>query len=80
MPAGCRRYEVHRHHPPLVYGRTTSADPDASEGAAICAVPQGLGGKACYGVITYRMPQLSARMVPILQAFCQQQLQKAAHA
>lgn len=68
------RYELHQHHPPLAYGRTMSGDPETSEGAAICRVEDGLGGRACYGVITYQMPNLSARMVPLLQAFCQQHL------
>lgn len=67
---------MHRHHPPLAYGRTSAADPDNSEGAAVCHVATGLTGKPCYGVITYKMPQLSARMVPILQTFCQQHLQR----
>jgi hypothetical protein len=50
------RYEVHRHHPPLAYGRTMGArDPDDSVGAALCAVVDGTAtGQPCFGFITYR--------------------------
>lgn len=72
------RYEVHRHHPPLAYGRTMGArDPDDSVGAALCAVMDGTAtGAPCFGFITYRMPNLSARMVPQLEAFCHRHLKK----
>ncbi|GFR47174.1 hypothetical protein Agub_g8867 [Astrephomene gubernaculifera] len=69
------RYEVHRHHPPLVYGRTMGGVPEQSEGCAVCKVEKGLGGQACYGLIIYQMPNISARMVPMLQKFCQEQLE-----
>ncbi|GBF99756.1 hypothetical protein Rsub_12531 [Raphidocelis subcapitata] len=74
------RYEVHRHHPPLVYGRTMGAhDPEDSVGAALCAVADATAtGQPCYGFITYRMPNLSARMVPLLEAFCERHLRPAA--
>jgi hypothetical protein len=50
------RPQVHRHHPPLVYGRTMgNAEPDASEGAALCEVAEGtITGKPCFGWISYR--------------------------
>lgn len=115
-----QRYEVHRHHPPLVYGRTMGAhDPEDSVGAALCAVAdRTVTGQPCYGFITYRwgaggpwtrpgwagragsarvlfaapptrpgpiqptntgrMPNLSARMVPLLEAFCERHLRAAA--
>ncbi|WIA18377.1 hypothetical protein OEZ85_009839 [Tetradesmus obliquus] len=69
-----QRYEVHRFHPPLAYGRTMGCAPEASVGAALCMVQQGLSGQPCFGVITYNMPNLSARMVPILQQLCEQHL------
>ncbi|EFJ43847.1 hypothetical protein VOLCADRAFT_95924 [Volvox carteri f. nagariensis] len=69
------RYEVHRHHPPLIYGRTMGAVPEESEGCAICKIAKGLDGQACYGLITYQMPNISARMVPMLQKFCQEHLE-----
>lgn len=62
--------QVHRHHPPLVYGRTMGGVPENSEGAAVCKVEGGRGGQPCYGAITYAMPNISARMVPMLQKFC----------
>ncbi|KAG2441905.1 hypothetical protein HXX76_003511 [Chlamydomonas incerta] len=71
------RYEVHRHHPPLVYGRQMGGVPEESEGCAICKVDAGLGGQPCYGLITYQMPNISARMVPLLQKFCQDHLEAA---
>lgn len=74
-----QRYEVHRFHPPLAYGRTMGCAPEASVGAALCKVDTGITGQPCFGVITYVMPNLSARMVPILQQFCEQQLKAAEH-
>ncbi|KXZ56280.1 hypothetical protein GPECTOR_1g245 [Gonium pectorale] len=47
-------FTVHRHHPPLVYGRTMGGVPEESEGCAVCKVEKGLGGQACYGLITYQ--------------------------
>ena len=45
---------MHRHHPPLVYGRTMDGkDPEHSVGIAVCKVDSGVTGKACYGVITF---------------------------
>jgi len=72
--------QIHRHHPPLVYGRVMgAADPDDSVGAALCLVESGtITGKACYGFITYRMPNLSAHMVPMLETFCHRHLRTAA--
>ena len=46
--------QVHRHHPPLVYGRSMSEDPEHSEGAAICRVEKGPQGRAVYAAITYQ--------------------------
>ena len=76
------RFEVHRHYPPLVYGRAMGAStpPEEAEGVALCAAggawgTEGGGGKASaggspvYGVITYPLPHVSAKMVPKLQAF-----------
>lgn len=64
------RFEVHRHHPPLVYGRTMGGSPEQSEGVALCRVERGQGGAPAYGLITYQMPNISARMVPLLHKFC----------
>lgn len=45
--------QVHRFHPPLAYGRTMGCTPEASVGAALCKVEQGITGQPCFGVITY---------------------------
>lgn len=66
--------QVHRHHPPLVYGRSMGGVPENSEGVAICKVDAGKSGRPCYGLITYAMPNISARMVPILHKFCTEHL------
>ncbi len=71
-----RRFEVHRHYPPLVYGRAMGAStpPEEAEGVALCAAggawgEGGKGGSAVFGVITYPLPHVSAKMVPKLQEF-----------
>lgn len=46
--------QVHRHHPPLVYGRSMCEDPEHSEGAAICRVERGPQGQAVYAAVTYQ--------------------------
>ena len=47
--------KVHRHHPPLVYGRTMGGHmPEHSEGCAVCKVEAGITGCPCYGLITYK--------------------------
>ncbi len=46
--------QVHKHHPPLVYGRTMKGSPETSEGFAVCQVTPAAGGPAVYGVITYQ--------------------------
>ena len=46
--------QVHRHHPPLVYGRSMIEDPEHSEGAAICRVDRGPQGRPVYAAITYQ--------------------------
>lgn len=51
---GGRRFEVHRHHPPLIYGREGGdADPEAAPGLALCRVPRSVLGGECYVAITY---------------------------
>ena len=72
MVVGGTRYEVHRHHPPAIYGRTMGANiqPEQSEGAAVVKSENpGANGEPTYAFITYLMPNVSARMVPILQRF-----------
>ena len=46
--------QVHRHHPPAVYGRTMGGAPETSEGAAVYKVEAGPSGAPAYGFITYQ--------------------------
>ena len=61
-------YDVHRFHPPLVYGRKGNAE--VGEGISLCRVfnlNQGTSrktGKKVYLIITYELPIISARAVP----------------
>ena len=81
-----KRKQVHRHHPPLIYGREMGTEPARAEGAAVCSFEGGIaaagaaaaaasGGKGCsasnsFAAISYRLPHVSARMVPLLEEFC----------
>lgn len=66
------QYDVHRYHPPLVYGRRGDPAVEESEGIAVCHVTQGT--RSLYCLITYVYPTLSARAVPQLKDFCATQL------
>ena len=50
-PSWCE--QVHRHHPPLVYGRLHGTDPEHSTGAAVCETKQSIAGEPLYTFITY---------------------------
>ncbi|KAF1775233.1 Profilin [Phytophthora cactorum] len=63
------QYDVHRFHPPLVYGRRGDPSVEEGEGIAVCKVQQ--GGRTLYCLITYVYPTLSARAVPQLKEFCE---------
>ena len=65
-----RRYEVHRHHDSLVYGRTLEQDPTQSEGIAVCRSAAAEGLLTVFAVVTYRMPHVSAKMVSSLEKYC----------
>ena len=54
-------YDVHRYHPPLVYGRR--GDAETGEGISL-AVGKGKTGEKVYLLITYILPIISARAVP----------------
>lgn len=68
-----KRYEVHRHHvegpDPLVYGRTMTGEPESSEGAAVHMLSGHQAGAPVYSVVTYEMPNISARIVSQLVQF-----------
>lgn len=69
------RFEVHRFDLPVVYGRTMAGSPHHSEGVALCRVESGPTGKPAYGVITFSLPELTAKHVPQLIGFCNSHLQ-----
>lgn len=68
-----KRYEVHRHHPegpdPLVYGRTMVGEPELTEGAAVHMLVNHQAGQSIFSVVTYEMPNISARIVSQLVQF-----------
>jgi hypothetical protein len=75
-----RRYEVHRHHPPLIYGRSMAdCEPEVSTGIAIVKVERSTissdGSSGCSGAAyiaaTYEQPHTSAQAIPRLQEFAQ---------
>ncbi|KAG7388600.1 hypothetical protein PHYPSEUDO_012091 [Phytophthora pseudosyringae] len=68
------QYDVHRFHPPLVYGRRGDPSLEEGEGIAVCKVAQ--GSRTLFCLITYVYPTLSARAVPQLKEFCETQLAK----
>lgn len=71
--------QVHRHHPPLIYGRSMAdCEPEMSTGIAVIKVERssgsngsGGGGSAAYIAATYEQPHTSAQAVPRLQDFAQ---------
>jgi len=69
-----QRYEVHRHHPPLVYGRLHGTDPEHSTGAAVCETKQSIAGEPLYTFITYELPNVSARMVALLREWAEDEI------
>ena len=63
-------FDVHRFHPPLIYGRR--GGPDDGEGIALCRVkPRAALGDETYWflLITYLLPILSAKAVPQMVKF-----------
>ena len=58
-------FDVHRYHPPLVYGRR--GGPEEGEGIALARATR--NGQSVYSIITYEFPILSARAVPQLIEF-----------
>eukprot|EP01113_Clastostelium_recurvatum_P000966 TRINITY_DN10415_c0_g1_i1.p1 TRINITY_DN10415_c0_g1~~TRINITY_DN10415_c0_g1_i1.p1 ORF type:complete len:134 (+),score=13.54 TRINITY_DN10415_c0_g1_i1:124-525(+) len=62
------KYDVHRVYPDqgLVYGRR--GDSAEGEGFAICKISD--GKKSLFTTVTFPLPVLSARAVPVLQDFC----------
>lgn len=68
---GRKRYEVFRYHPPLIYGRMVANEPKDSAGIAVLRIEdsKALGGKTGYMLVTFKLPETSARIVPKLVQF-----------
>ncbi|TYZ59042.1 hypothetical protein PybrP1_005265 [[Pythium] brassicae (nom. inval.)] len=64
------QYDVHRFHPPLIYGRRGDPAVEESEGVAVCRVEKKSSKQPLFCLITYAYPTLSARAVPQLKDFC----------
>eukprot|EP00826_Nyctotherus_ovalis_P047181 TRINITY_DN5397_c0_g1_i2.p3 TRINITY_DN5397_c0_g1~~TRINITY_DN5397_c0_g1_i2.p3 ORF type:complete len:115 (+),score=12.68 TRINITY_DN5397_c0_g1_i2:318-662(+) len=60
-------FDVHRFHPPLVYGRR--GGPEDGEGIAYCRVKSKVNDQYVHFVITYVLPIISARAVPQMVEF-----------
>jgi len=58
---GGDHFDVHRFHPPLIYGRR--GDADVGEGISLCRGTT-KSGKRVYLLIAYTLPIVSARAVP----------------
>ena len=68
-------FDVHRFHPPLIYGRR--GGPDDGEGIALCRFkPRNPQGSETYQflLITYLLPILSAKAVPQMVKFTETNL------
>ena len=61
--------QVHRYHPPLIYGRTMDGTPETSTGLGLVREEASVYGTPTFTLITYEMPHLSARMVQMLADF-----------
>jgi hypothetical protein len=73
LALGGRRFEVHRHHPPLVYGRARPGpgeQPEDAPGVALCGVERSALGGAALAAVAFDPPATSARVVSLLRHFC----------
>ena len=67
-------FDVHRYHPPLVYGRR--GGPDEGEGIAYCRVKSKVSNQFIHMVITYELPIISARAIPQMLEFAKKYRKK----
>ena len=65
-------FDVHRFHPPLIYGRR--GGPDDGEGIALCRFKPKEGEGFQFILITYLLPILSAKAVPEMVKFVENHL------
>ena len=69
---GGEHFDVHRFHPPLIYGRR--GGPEEGEGVALCRIkPKNAreGEDYWFLLITYVLPVLSAKAVPQMVKFAE---------
>ena len=59
---GADHFDVHRYHPPLVYGRR--GGPEEGEGICYCRVKSKVSNDWIHFVITYLLPIVSAMAIP----------------
>ena len=52
-----------------------NVDPEQSAGIALCKTSAAGGAMTVFALITYEMPSLSARMVPLLEKYCKRFIQ-----
>ena len=64
---GGEHFDIHRFHPPLVYGRRGGAD--EGEGIAYCRVKSKVNNQFVHFVISYVLPIISARAIPQMLEF-----------
>ena len=68
-------FDVHRFHPPLIYGRR--GGPEDGEGIALARITPSSpkdGEENWFLLITYLLPILSAKAVPQMVEFCNRHL------
>lgn len=62
-------FDVHRFHPPLVYGRRGGPEGGPEDAEGICLARLKQEGNTYYLVITYVYPIVSARAISIIPEF-----------
>jgi len=62
-------FDVHRFHPPLVYGRRGGPEGGPEDAEGICLARLSHAGNTYYMVITYVYPIVSARAISIIPDF-----------
>jgi hypothetical protein len=62
-------FDVHRFHPPLVYGRRGGPEGGPEEAEGICLARINRDGTTYWMIITYVYPIVSARAISIIPDF-----------
>jgi hypothetical protein len=50
-------------------------EPEDGPGIAACKIEKSVLGTPCYAVLTYQLPDTSAKMATLLRDFCQRHIQ-----